>query len=180
MRIKGWEKINGITYKGYCMINPMHNADETIYFADIMDITTNRTIVMELEMQQPYNVISGGNPFLDKEHFMLHIRDMNNRIRITRIVELINIRSLSSFRQIFELCIEDYIKEVEKSWIGTATNVATPISHSIVSNVTKRINGGINQFDVDYGTSSLPTFDDFAKMWRSTPAGKFTQTLINK
>ncbi len=114
MKIKGWEKISGITYKGYCMINPIHNADETIYFADIMDLNNKRTIVMELEMQQPYNVISGGNPFADREHYSLMIKDINNRIRIHRILELINIRSLNSFLQIFELCIEDYLKHLNK------------------------------------------------------------------
>ena len=47
--------------------------------------------------------------------------------------------------------------------------------------LTKRINGGINQFDVDYGTMSLPTFDDFQRTWwGSKPVSKFTQTLINK
>ncbi len=125
MRIKGWEKINGITYKGYCMVNPIHNADETTYFADIMDLNNKRTIVMELEMQQPYSVISGGNPFLDREHFMLHIRDIHNRIRIQRIIELINIQSLSAFRQIFEMCIEDYLKELHKEAVASAIVTST-------------------------------------------------------
>ena len=80
---------------------------------------------------------------------------------------------------VYEYCIEDYIKEIDNG--VSLTNVATPISHSIVSNVTKRINGGINQLDVDYGTMSLPTFDDFQKSWwRYKPVSKFTQTLINK
>jgi hypothetical protein len=80
---------------------------------------------------------------------------------------------------IYEYCIDDYIREVEKTWTGSATITSTPISHSIVSNVTKRINGGLTQFDTDYGTMSLPTFDDFAKMRGSTSARQFTQTLIN-
>jgi hypothetical protein len=38
MKIKGWEKISGYTYKGYCMVNPIHNAGETKYMADILDL----------------------------------------------------------------------------------------------------------------------------------------------
>ncbi len=150
MRIKGWEKISGITYKGYCMINPMHNADETTYFADIMDLNTKHTLVMELEMQQPYNVISGGNPFLDTEHFMLHIRDVHNKIRINRILELINIRSLSSFRRIFELCIEDYLKELYKEVVAPAVVTSTPKSSSM----------------------SIPSFDEFIQQWQSSVLNK--------
>jgi hypothetical protein len=33
MKIKGWEKISGFTYKGYCIVNPIHDANEEGYFA---------------------------------------------------------------------------------------------------------------------------------------------------
>ena len=170
MKIKGWEKLHGITYRGYSIINPTHNAIHTQYIADVLDIQTHRKIELRLDMDAG---------FAD-ESYILTIKDVLNKVVVKRVVDFEMLKSMYNFRQIFELCIEDYIKEVENFWIGSSTNVVTPISHSIVSNVTKRINGGINQFDTDYGTSSLPTFEDFTKMWRSTPAGKFTQTLINK
>ena len=36
MKIKGWEKISGYTYKGYTIVNPIHNAYETKYEATIL------------------------------------------------------------------------------------------------------------------------------------------------
>ncbi len=38
MKIKGWEKISGYTYKGYTIVNPIHNADETMYEATILNL----------------------------------------------------------------------------------------------------------------------------------------------
>ena len=49
MKIKGWEKLNGITYKGYCILNPIHNAMDTHYLADVMDLATKQKLYLELE-----------------------------------------------------------------------------------------------------------------------------------
>jgi hypothetical protein len=38
MKIKGWEKISGLTYKGYCIVNPIHNAGEEVYYATILNL----------------------------------------------------------------------------------------------------------------------------------------------
>lgn len=169
MKITGWEKIKGITYKGYSITNPMVNAKHTQYFADVLDISKSYIMKMRLDTDAG---------FRDESH-VLTIHDTLNNIVVKRIVDFEMLKRISSFRMVYEYCIEDYIQEVDNG--VSLTNVATPISHSIVSNVTKRINGGINQFDVDYGTSSLPTFDDFQKSWwRYKPVSKFTQTLINK
>jgi hypothetical protein len=171
MKITGWEKLKGITYKGYSIINPMVNAVYTQYFADVLDIQSHRQMELRLDTDAGFRDSS----------YVLTIRDRLNNVVVKRIVDFEMLKRISSFRMIYEHCIDDYIREVEKTWIGSATITSTPISHSIVSNVTKRINGGINQFDVDYGTMSLPTFDDFQRTWwGSKPVSKFTQTLINK
>jgi hypothetical protein len=171
MKIIGWEKLKGITYKGYSITNPMVNAIHTQYIADVLDISKSYKMELRLDTDAGFRDSS----------YVLTISDRLNNVVVKRIVDFEMLKRISSFRMVYEYCIEDYIREVDKGVsLGNATNVATPISHSIVSNVTKRINGGMNQFDKDYGTTSLPTFDDFAKIWRSTPVGKFTQTLINK
>ena len=38
MKIKGWEKISGFTYKGYCIVNPIHDANEEGYFATVLNL----------------------------------------------------------------------------------------------------------------------------------------------
>ena len=38
MKIKGWEKISGFTYKGFCIVNPIHNANEDTYYATILNL----------------------------------------------------------------------------------------------------------------------------------------------
>ena len=169
MKITGWEKLHGITYKGYSIINPIHNVIHTQYIADVLDIQLHRKMELKLDTDAGFQ----------NDPYVLTIRDRLNNVVVKRMVDLEMLKRISSFRMIYEYCIDDYIREVEKTWTGSATITSTPISHSIVSNVTKRINGGINQFDVDYGTMSLPTFDDFAKMRGSTSARQFTQTLIN-
>jgi hypothetical protein len=170
MKINGWEKLKGITYKGYSIINPMVNAVYTQYFADVLDIQSHRQMELRLDTDAGFRDSS----------YVLTIRDRLHNVVVKRIVDFEMLKRISSFRMIYEHCIDDYIREVEKTWTATPIITSTPISHSIVSNVTKRINGGINQFDTDYGTMSLPTFDDFAKMRRSTSDRQFTQTLINK
>jgi hypothetical protein len=170
MKIKGWEKLSGITYRGYSIIDPIHNAINTQYIADVLDIHSHHKLALRLDMDSGF----------DNNSYILTITDRLHNVVIKRMLDFGMLQRISNFRMAFELCIEDYIERVEKTWIGSAIVTGTPISHSIVSNVTKRINGGINQFDTDYGTMSLPTFDDFAKMRGSTSARQFTQTLINK
>lgn len=172
MKITGWEKLKGITYKGYSITNPMVNEEHTQYFADVLDIS--KSYIMQLRLDTDAG-------FRDESH-VLTIHDRLNNVVVKRIVDFEMLKRISSFRMVYEYCIEDYIKEIDNGVsLVHSTNVATPISHSVVSNVTRRVNGGINQFDTNYGTSSLPNFDDFQKRWwGSKPVSKFTQTLINK
>lgn len=154
MKIKGWEKLNGITYKGYCILNPMHNAIYTQYIADVMDLTTKSKMFLRLDMEAGF----------DNNSFMLKLEDTKNKVIVNRILNLAMLQSISNFRMMFEMCIEDYITEVEKTWTGDTaivpadTTIAPPSKSS----------------------SLMPTFDDFARMWRQTPIGEMTQALTNK
>ena len=144
MKIKGWEKLNGITYKGYCILNPIHNAIDTQYIADVMFLETKEKLLLRLNTEDGY---------ADINSFLLTLEDKKNKVIVNRVLNLAMLQSISNFRMMFEMCIEDFIKEVE----NPSTLQSMPKSSSV-----------------------LPTFDDFVKMWRTTPVGQLTQTLIEK
>lgn len=155
MKITGWEKLNGITYKGYCITNPIHNAIYTQYIADIMDISTKAKMVLRLDMEAGF----------DNKTCMLKLEDTKNKVFVNRVLKLEMLESISNFRMMYEMCIEDYINEVEMTWTnqyGTS---------NIVEAQTAQL---------PKSSSVLPSFDDFVKIWRTTPVGQLTQTLINK
>lgn len=149
MKIKGWEKLNGITYKGYSILNPIFNSFGTKYYCDILDIANRHKMFLTLDTEAG----------IDNHSFMLKLEDKKNRIIVNRILNLEMLKSISNFRMVFEMCIEDYIKEMESQWSPFDSGTPQPMPKS---------------------SSILPTFDDFVKMWRTTPAGQLTQTLIEK
>ena len=53
MKIKGWDKISGYTYKGWCIVNPIHNADETKYMADVLNLNLPQKPKWELSVLVP-------------------------------------------------------------------------------------------------------------------------------
>ncbi len=155
MKIKGWEKLNGITYKGYCILNPIHNAIDTQYIADIMFLETKEKLSLHLDTEAGFQ----------NESYILKIKDIKHKITIQRMLNFEMLKSMSTFRQIYEMCIEDYIKEVEETW--TKQYGTSNIAQAQTAQLAK-------------SSSLLPTFDDFVKMWRTTPVGQLTQTLIEK
>jgi hypothetical protein len=142
MKISGWEKLSGITYKGYSIINPMVNPESTQYFADILDISTNYKIDLQLDTEAGFG-----------DSYLLKLSDIRNKVYVQRMIKFDMLKSISNFRMMFEMCIEDYILEFEN------LKTIEPIAKS---------------------SSLIPTFDDFAKMWRQTPIGEMTQALVNK
>lgn len=142
MKISGWEKLSGITYKGYSIINPMVNPESTQYFADILDISTNYKIDLQLDTESGFG-----------DSYLLKLSDIKNKVYVQRMIQFDMLKSISNFRMMFERCIEDYILEFEN------LKTIEPIAKS---------------------SSLMPTFDEFARMWRTTPIGEMTQTLINK
>lgn len=155
MKIKGWEKLNGITYKGYCILNPIHNAVNTQYIADIMFLETKEKLSLTLDTEAG----------IDSKSFMLKLDDRKNKVIVNRILNLEMLKSISTFRMVFEMCIEDYIQEVEATW--TKQYGTSNVAQAQTAQLSK-------------SSSMLPTFDDFVKMWRTTPVGQLTQTLIKK
>ena len=99
MKIKGWEKISGFTYKGMCIVNPIHNAGETMYIADIINISLPQNPKWEL------NVLTPAHKWKNDADFSIILRDDENRSTINT-VDKVCMASISIFRQTFEEMID--------------------------------------------------------------------------
>ena len=123
IKINGWEKISGITYKGFSIVNPIHNAYETKYMATVLDLNQSHKPKWEL------NVLGPGHKWKavtdDKFHILLWDED---KFSARREVSKDMISSVSSFRQIFETLVDEVLDVRRKN--------------SLFTNVSKRINGG--------------------------------------
>lgn len=100
MKIKGWDKISGFTYKGFCIVNPIHNADETKYMADILDLNQQHRPKWELVVMTPEN---------EDDWFEISILDDNKLCTKDEMTK--NMMSkISNFRQTFEGLIDEMIQ----------------------------------------------------------------------
>jgi len=104
IKINGWEKISGIGYKGYTIVNPIHNANETKYMATVLDLNQSHKPKWEL------NVLGPGHKWKavtdDKFHILLWDDD---RFSARKEVSKDMISSVSSFRQIFEMLVDEVL-----------------------------------------------------------------------
>jgi hypothetical protein len=104
MKIKGWEKISGYTYKGYSIVNPIHNADETRYEATILDLNLPHKPSWELVVLTPkHKFLVGSSPEVGT--FFITMRDDENRSTISQIDKQ-RMASISIFRNTFEEMID--------------------------------------------------------------------------
>ena len=117
MKIKGWEKISGFTYKGYTIVNPIHNADETSYEATILNLNLPQKPKWEL------SVLTPAHKFKDDDAFSIIMRDDENRSTINTIDKQ-RMASISTFRNEFE----DMVDKLLNMRLTSA-----PISHSFQS-----------------------------------------------
>ena len=99
MKIKGWEKISGFTYKGFSIVNPIHNADETMYMADIINISLPQNPKWEL------SVLTPAHKWKNDIDFSIILRDEDNRSTINT-VDKVCMASILIFRQTFEEMID--------------------------------------------------------------------------
>ena len=127
MKIKGWEKINGYTYKGFSIVNPMHNAEETKYFATILNLNNPQKTKWEL------SVITSEHKFKTDDTFSIILKDDENRSTISS-VDKQRMKSISIFRNTFEEMID---KLLGMRLTSAGVNAS---SHSIHSGYNKTIN----------------------------------------
>jgi hypothetical protein len=141
MKIKGWEKISGFTYKGYCIVNPIHDANEEGYFATVLNL--NQVYRPKWDIELRAIVVKDVITFRIKDSVTQHLMAKSHLTKI-------NIDTLQKFREQYEMLVDDILEEAQ----------------SYVKKATPNINGGttgiINQVqstgtNVLYGSSSLST-----------------------
>ena len=99
MKIKGWEKISGFTYKGYTCVNPIHNAQQTIYYADVLNLNLPQKPKWHLEL----HIDKDSN----KSHSLILLGD--GGINVTQPIELVDIRTIALFRVRYEEIIDEML-----------------------------------------------------------------------
>lgn len=120
MKINGWEKINGITYRGCCLVNPIHNADETKYMADILNLNLPQKPKWEFSMLTPNHKFKKDNEFT----LQIWVDDVLFA-HTDATIEMM--KSLSTFRNLYEMLVDEVLKKQD-----TLQNFHTsPISHSL-------------------------------------------------
>jgi hypothetical protein len=141
MKIKGWEKISGFTYKGYCIVNPIHDANGEGYFATVLNL--NQVYRPKWDMVLSAYAVKGVVKFSILDNVTQHLLA---KAHLTKV----NIETPQKFREQYEMLVDDILEEAQ----------------SYVKKATTNINGGttgiINQVqstgtNVLYGSSSLST-----------------------
>lgn len=138
MKIKGWEKISGYTYKGYTIVNPIHNAQETSYNATILNLNLPQKPKWELSVLTPQHKFIVGENTADGIFYIVMWDD--NKNHISRHVSKQRMKSISIFRNEFEEMIDEMLSRQITS---------APISHSLNTAYSKPINTNL------YGTAKI-------------------------
>jgi hypothetical protein len=149
IKIKGWEKISGVTYKGFSIVNPIHNSYETKYMADVLDLNQSHKPKWEL------NVLGPGHKWKAVTDTNFHILLWDeDRFSARKEVSKDMISSVSSFRQIFEVLVDEVLDVKKRN--SLFTNVTPTIKGNggtpgIVTTVNTA--GTIVVYDSSTGTS---------------------------
>jgi len=149
IKIKGWEKISGVTYKGFSIVNPIHNSYETKYMADVLDLNQSHKPKWEL------NVLGPGHKWkaVTDTNFHILLWD-DDKFSARKEVSKDMISSVSSFRQIFEVLVDEVLDVRRKNSLFTNVtptikgNGGTPGIVTIVNTA-----GTIVVYDSSTGTS---------------------------
>jgi hypothetical protein len=101
MKIKGWEKISGFTYKGYSIVNPIHNAGEDTYYATILDLKHVISSKWDIELT-----------FRQTGRITFRILDSATQHLIAKShLTKTNIETLKQFREQYEMLIDDILEK---------------------------------------------------------------------
>ena len=125
MKIKNFDKISGFTYKGYSIVNPIHNANETKYTADVINLSLPQKPKWEL------NVLTPAFKFKQDDVFSIMLWD-ENKLHTNTTMTAKTIKSISNFRQTFE-------ELVDKMLSLQLTSAPQFSSHSFNVNGTQRM-----------------------------------------
>ena len=134
MKIIGWDKLSGITYKGYCIVNPIHDANQEIYYATILNLNHQHKPKWDIILYKKKDVI----------HFRI-LDNITNHLLAKAHLTNPNIETLQQFREQYEMLVDD-ILEGAQSYTKTRT---TGPSQGIINQVQ---NAGTN---VTYSSHSI-------------------------
>ena len=162
IKIKGWEKISGFTYKGFSIVNPIHNSYETKYMADVLDLNQSHKPKWEL------NVLGPGHRWKAVTDTNFHILLWDeDKFSARKEVSKDMISSVSSFRQIFETLVDEVLDVRKKN--------------SLFTNVSKRVNGGSSGIiNTVTNSGTTHTTIDYGKMMEELIKAIKEQDSISK
>jgi len=103
MKIKNWDKISGYTYKGYTIVNPIHNTTGECYYADVLNLNLPQKPKWHLELL----LYCGGLTPENGEH-ILKLLD-GNGINLKHKIQLVDIRTAGLFRVRYEEIIDEML-----------------------------------------------------------------------
>ena len=136
MKIKGWDKISGFTYKGYCIVNPIHDANEEVYYATVLNL--NQVYRPKWDMVLSAYAVKGVVKFSILDNVTQHLLA---KAHLTKV----NIETPQKFREQYEMLVDDILEEAQ-SYTKTKTGTTGP-SKGIINQVQNTL----------YGSSSLST-----------------------
>ena len=120
MKIEGWEKISGLTYKGFSIVNPIHDANQEIYYATILNLNHQHKPKWDIILYKKKDVI----------HFRI-LDNITNHLLAKAHLTNTNIETLQQFREQYEMLIDDILEEAQ-SYTKTGT---TGPSQGIINQV---------------------------------------------
>ena len=109
MKIKNFDKINGFTYKGYSIVNPIHNAHETRYEATILNLNLPQKPKWELSVLTPQHKFIVGENTADGIFYIVMWDD--NKFSTSRQITKQRMSSISIFRNEFEEMIDEMLRK---------------------------------------------------------------------
>ena len=124
MKIIGWEKINGYTYKGYCIVNPIHNAKEDTYFATVLNLNHEHRPKWDITLSA--YAVKGVIKFSILDNESQHLLA---KAHLTKV----NIETPQKFREQYEMLVDDILEEAQ-SYTKTKTGTTGP-SQGIINQV---------------------------------------------
>ena len=140
MKIKGWEKISGLTYKGYCIVNPIHDANQEIYYTTILNLNESNRPKWDITLSA--YAVKGVVTFSILDNVTQHLLA---KAHLTKV----NIETLQQFREQYEMLVDDILEEAQ-SYTKTKTGTTGP-TQGIINQVQ---NAGTN-FTYKSGSISI-------------------------
>ena len=168
MKIKGWEKISGYTYKGYTIVNPIHNAQETSYNATILNLNLPQKPKWELSVLTPQHKFLVGENTADGIFYIVIWDDDKNHI--SRHVSKQRMKSISIFRNEFEEMIDEMLRT---RWAKQSTSAPQFSSHSFNVNGTQRMRINSN----GHATIGTGIINHINQSGTTIPYGQIVQSI---